>query len=69
MSPDSGRVVGKEETENLGRQLQVCLSVKHNHAVLGPSGIKLFGFSAIVLSTIPVAWMYSTCKSLLIGNP
>lgn len=44
-------------------------SFKHNHEVLNPSGIKLFEFSAVVLSTMPVAWMYSTSKSLLIGNP
>src|SRR5215469_6075561 len=31
--------------------------------------IKLFGFFAVVLSTMPIAWMYPTSQSLLIGNP
>jgi hypothetical protein len=43
---------------------------KHNDAVPKPFGIEvLFGFPALVLSTISIAWMYSASKSLLIGNP
>ena len=39
-------------------------------AVLTPSGIKLlFESSVFVLSTMPIAWMYPTSKSLLVGNP
>lgn len=49
--------------------LQVWPSLKHNDAVLNPSRSKfLFGFSALVRSTISIAWMYPASKSLLIGN-
>src|SRR5215472_9215332 len=45
-------------------------SLRRNHAVLNPSGIKfLFESSVVVLSTMPIAWMYPTSESLLIGNP
>ena len=45
-------------------------SFRRNHTVLDPSGIKLlFGSSVVVVSTTPIAWMYPTSKSLLIGNP